>query len=97
MYFCGKTEEILIYNKLYIKKCLPNEFICKKCMLINKRKYNLKNSYLVNINGRATKTNKGSHHCFGHFLSGNLIEDCISRFTCKACKMINYYLDYYTN
>ena len=97
LYFCGNTEEITIENKVNIKKCLPNEFICKKCMLINKRKYNLKNSYLININGRVTKTNKGSHHCFGHFLVGNQIEDCISKFTCKACKMINYYLKYYNN
>lgn len=96
LYFCGNTEEIIIDNKLYIKKCLPNEFICKKCMIINKRKYNLENSYLVNINGRVTKKNKGSYHCFGHFLLGNQIEDCISKFTCKACKMINYYLEYYT-
>ena len=65
-------------------------------MLINKRKYNLKNSYLININGRVTKKNKGSYNCFGHFLLGNQIEDCISKFTCKACKMINYYFEYYT-
>ena len=97
LYFCGNTEEITIDNKSHIKKCLPNEFICNKCMLLNKRKYNLKNSYLININGRVTKTNKGSHHCFGHFLVRNQIEDCISKFTCKACKMINYYLKYYNN
>ena len=97
LFFCGNNEEIIIDNKLYIKRCLPNVFICKKCMLINKRKYNLKNSFLININGRVTKKNKVSHHCFGHFLSGNQIEDCISKFTCKACKMINYYLEYYTN
>ena len=97
LYFCGNTEEITIESEVNFKKCLPNEFICKKCMLINKRKYNLKNSYLININGRVTKTNKGSHHCFGHFLVGNQIEDCISKFTCKACKMINYYLKYYNN
>ena len=41
LYFCGNTEEITTENKLYIKKCLPDEFMCKKCMLINKRKYNL--------------------------------------------------------
>ena len=97
LYFCGKSEEIKIENKVNIKKCLPNEFICKKCMLINKRKYNLKSTYLININGRVTRMNKGAHHCFGHFLSGSQIEDCISKFTCKACKMINYYLKYYSN
>lgn len=95
LYFCGNKEEIKIENKVNIKKCLPNEFICKKCMLINKRKYNLKNSYLININGRVTRMNKGNHHCFGHFLLGNQIEDCISKYTCQACKMINYYLKYY--
>ena len=65
-------------------------------MLINKRKYNLKDSYLININGRVTSMNKGSYHCFGHFLLNNQIEDCISKFTCNACKMINYYFEYYT-
>ena len=97
LYFCGKTVEIKIENKVYTKKCMPNEFICKKCLLINKRKYNLKNSYIININGRVAKMNKGSYHCFGHFLSGNQIEDCINRFSCKSCKLINEYLDYYIN
>ena len=31
LYFCGNTEEITIENKLYIKKCLPDEFMCIKC------------------------------------------------------------------
>ena len=97
LYFCGKIEEIKIENKVHNKKCLPNEFLCKKCLLINKRKYNLKNSYIININGRVAKMNKGSYHCFGHFLSGNQIEDCINRFSCKSCKLINEYLDYYIN
>ena len=95
IYFCGKTEEIKIENKVYIKKCLPNEFLCKDCLKINKIKYKLKNSYLINANGRVTRMNKGNHHCFGHFLSGNQIEDCISKFSCEACKMINFYLEYF--
>ena len=94
LYFCGK--EIKIENE--IKKCAPNEFICKECMGVNKKKYNIKNDCLININGRVAKINKGNHHCFGHFLcgsKGNQIEDCISLFSCKACKMLDYYSKYY--
>ena len=94
LYFCGK--EIKIENE--IKKCAPNEFICKECMKVNKKKYNIKNDCLININGRVAKINKGSYHCFGHFLcgsKGNQIEDCISKFSCKACKMLDYYSKYY--
>jgi len=94
LYFCGK--EIKIENE--IKKCAPNEFICKECMEVNKKKYNIKNDCLININGRVAKINEGSYHCFGHFLcgsKGNQIEDCISLFSCKACKMLNLYSKYY--
>ena len=94
LYFCGK--EIKIENE--IKKCAPNEFICKECMRVNKKKYNIKNDCLININGRVAKINKGSYHCFGHFLcgsKGNQIEDCISLFSCKACKMLDLYSKYY--
>jgi hypothetical protein len=94
LYFCGK--EIKIENE--IKKCAPNEFICKECMRVNKKKYNIKNDCLININGRVAKINEGSYHCFGHFLcgsKGNQIEDCISLFSCKACKMLYYYSKYY--
>jgi len=94
LYFCGK--EIKIENE--IKKCAPNEFICKECMKVNKKKYNIKNDCLININGRVAKINKGSYHCFGHFLcgsKGNQIEDCISKFSCKACNMLDYYSKYY--
>ena len=94
LYFCGK--EIKIENE--IKKCAPNEFICKECMEINKKKYNLNGKYLININGRVAKINKGSYHCFGHFLygnNGNQIEDCISKFSCNACKLLDNYCNYY--
>ena len=94
LYFCGK--EIKIENE--IKKCAPNEFICKECMGVNKKKYNIKNNYLINIKGRVSKINKGSYHCFGHFLcgsKGNQIEDCISKYSCKACKMLDLYSKYY--
>ena len=40
------------------KKCFPNQFMCRKCMNINKKFYNLKNNYFINIIGRASKINK---------------------------------------
>ena len=61
----------------------------------NKEIYNIKKNYLININGRVAKINKGKYHCFGHFLVGNQIEDCISKFTCKACKLLQIYSEYY--
>ena len=95
LYFCGKNEQINIGNKNESKICKPDEFICKQCMKLNKTKYNLKKSYLVNICGRVTKINKGSYHCFGHFLLGNQIEQCITRFSCDACKNLNHFSEYY--
>jgi hypothetical protein len=93
LYFCGKViKDEGIKEE---KKCCPNEFICKDCMKLNKEKYFIKNDYLININGRVTRINKGKYHCFGHFLVGNQIEDCINKFTCKACKMLNSIKDYY--
>ena len=89
--FCGK--QIKIEGEL--KRCASNDFICKECMKKNKKIYNIKNNYFININGRVTKINKGSYHCFGHFLCGTGIEDCISNFTCKACKMFDSYSKYY--
>ena len=100
LYFCGKNIKLKFENKVEIKKCAPNEFICKDCMEINKKKYNLKQNYLININGRVAKINKGSYHCFGKFLSGiegNQIEDCIKSFSCRACKILNYYSKYFFN
>lgn len=92
LYFCGKNIEI----KNEIKKCAPNEFICKNCMAKNKKKYNIKENYLININGRMAKINMKSFHCFGHFSSDNhMIEDCISKFSCNACKLLNEYSEYY--
>ena len=98
LYFCGKNIEINIGKGTHTKKCSPNQFICKECMEINKKKYNLKDKYLININGRVAKINKGSYHCFGHFLCANdenQIEDCISKFSCKACKLLDEYSNYY--
>ena len=93
LYFCGKG--IIIENETKI--CEPNEFMCKECMELNKKKYNINDNYLININGRVAKINKGSYHCFGHFLIKNNIEDCISKFTCKACKSLYDNSNYYIN
>ena len=95
LYFCGRNEQVNIGDKIESKICKPNEFICKNCMNINKEKYNLKRNYLININGRIAKINKGSYHCFGNFLFENQIEQCIAKFSCNACKALNYYSKYY--
>ena len=95
LYFCKKNIEIESASEITSKKCSPNEFMCKNCMEKNKKMYNIKKKYLININGRVAKINKGSYHCFGHFLCGNQIEDCITKFTCEACKMLNLYSNYF--
>ena len=93
LFFCGK--EIMLEDEVHTKKCMPNEFMCKECMEKNKNKYNIKNKYLININGRIAKINKGSYHCFGHFSNSNQIEDCITTFSCNACKMLDSLSKYY--
>ena len=97
LFFCEKKIEVENENenKKEIKICSPNIFICKECQQINKQLYNIRNKYLINIYGRVSKLNKGSFHCFGHFLVGNQIEDCINRFCCKGCEMINLYSKYF--
>ena len=95
LYFCGK--KISFENGKIEKECAPNVFICKQCMELNKKKYKIKSSYLININGRVAKINKGKYHCFGHFLCGNIIEDCINKFSCKACELITSNINYYNN
>jgi hypothetical protein len=87
--------EINVGDKIETKKCAPNNFICRICMKINKEKYKIKDNYLISINGRISKKNKGSYHCFGHFSCGNQIKDCITKYTCKACKLLNYYSKIY--
>jgi hypothetical protein len=94
LYFCGK--EINYGNIIEKRRCKPDDFMCKNCMELNKEMYHIKKKYLININGRVAKLNKGSYHCFGHFLCGEQIEDCITKFTCEACKILdnltkNYY------
>jgi len=96
LYFCGKEFEIIIKENIKNTKCAPNQFMCRDCMEINKTIYNIKSKYLININGRVAKINKGSYHCFGHYLDNNQIEDCITKFTCKACKLLDEYSQYYT-
>ena len=93
LFFCGK--KIIIKNNEE-KKCSLNQFICLECMKYNKERYNIKDNYLININGRVSKINKGKYHCFGHFLNGDLIEDCINKFICRACKLLQIYSEYYT-
>ena len=95
LFFCGKNIE---YNNANII-CSPNSIICKKCMEKNKRRYNLENKYLININGRIAKKTKGEDkvfHCFGHFLIGKIqIETCLDKFCCEACRLLGKYEQYY--
>lgn len=92
LFFCGGIIEI----ENETKKCTPNIFMCKTCMDMNKKLYNIKSNHLINIAGRVSKINTGSYHCFGHFLNGNMIEDCIAKFTCKACQLLNFYSKYFS-
>ena len=95
LFFCGKNIE---YNNENII-CSPNNMICKSCMEKNKKRYNLENKYLININGRVAKKIKEGDkgfHCFGHFSIGKIqIENCLNKFCCQACRLLNRYEDYY--
>ena len=95
LFFCGKNIEYKNENII----CSPNSIICKKCMEKNKRRYNLKNKYLININGRIAKKTKVEDkvfHCFGHFLIGKIqIETCVDNFCCIACRFLGKYEQYY--
>ena len=92
LFFCGMEDDIGNGIK---KNCFPNQFMCRKCMSINKKLYHLKNHYLINIIGRAAKINKGGFHCFGQLLVNDKIEDCITNFICEGCKLLNLYSKYY--
>ena len=92
LFFCG--NEIKLENN-EIKKCCPNEMICKQCMEKNKKRYKLKKNYLININGRTAKKYKEKFHCFGFFAIGNQFENCIDEFSCKACQFLDKYEKYY--
>lgn len=95
LFFCGKSIEIKGKIGQELKKCEPNNFICKECMQLNKAKYKLKNNYLINIKGRVAKVSKGSYHCYGHYSCDKQIEDCITNFSCQACKMLDTNSSYY--
>ena len=92
LFFCGK--EIILENN-EIKKCCPNEMICRECMEKNKKRYKLENRYSININGRAAKKHNNNFHCFGHFIIGRQIENCVGKFSCEACKLLDKYEKYY--
>ena len=92
LFFCGK--EIILENN-EIKKCCPNEMICRECMEKNKKRYKLKDRYSININGRAAKKYNNNFHCFGHFIIGKQIENCLGKFSCEACKLLDKYERYY--
>ena len=95
LFFCGKELEIKTEEGIEKKKCAPNEFICGECMQKNKTKYHIKKDYFININGRVTKKNNGSYHCFGHFMVKNKIMECITKFKCAACNYLNLNLGIY--
>ena len=92
LFFCGKKIEI---EKNEIQECIPDKMICINCMEKNRKIYNLESIYLININGRVAIENDGKYHCFGHFLVGNQIENCIQKFSCEACKLLDKYDKYY--
>ena len=94
LFFCGKNIEYNNENTI----CNPDIMICKQCMEKNRKRYNLKDKYLININGRVAKKTKDKNkgfHCFGHFLIGKIEEDCLNNFCCEACKLLNKYEKYY--
>jgi hypothetical protein len=94
LFFCGKKIE---YNNNTDVKCCPNGMICKNCMEKNKKRYQIDNLYLVNINGRTAKRKNKElgFHCYGHFIKGNQIEICNKEFKCEACKLLDRYENYY--
>jgi len=96
LFFCERVVEVPGEgDKVEMLKCEPDSFMCEKCMEKNKEKYNVKKTHLININGRVTHMNKGSYHCLGHFLCHNQIENCNHKFTCRACKLLNSFSNYY--
>ena len=94
LFFCGKKIE---YNNNTDVKCCPNGMICKNCMEKNKKRYQIDNLNLVNINGRTAKRKNKElgFHCYGHFIKGNQIEICLKEFKCEACKLLDRYENYY--
>lgn len=93
LYFCRK--KIKFEGEIEIRECAPNNFICKECMEKNKKRFNLPDDCLININGRVSKDIKGKYYCFGTFKIGYKIINCLNSFTCKACEILNLYKNYY--
>ena len=93
LFFCG--NEIELENN-EIKKCCPNIMMCKDCMEKNKKRYKIKKKHLININGREAKKNKGNNfHCFGKFIRGNQLDNCIQKFICASCQLLTKNEQYY--
>ena len=91
--FCGKFIEE------FKMKCAPNQFMCKECMEINKEKYNLSEKYLINMNGRVARNQKGNYQCCGLFVVKNDSDFviCGAKFTCESCNLLNKYSKYYSS
>lgn len=92
LFYCG--IQIKLDNEEN-RICNPHNMMCKDCMNKNKKRYNLKNHYCININGRAAKKYDELFHCFGHFEIGKRIEICVNDFQCEACKFLDKYKNYY--
>lgn len=93
LYFCKK--KIKLEGEIEIRECAPNNFICKECMEKNKKRFNLPDDCLININGRVSKDIKGKYYCFGTFKIGYKFINCLNSFTCKACEILNLCKNYY--
>jgi hypothetical protein len=94
IHFCGK--KVKLKGEIELRECAPNNFICKECMEKNKKRYNLPDDCLINIIGRVSKNIKGMYHCIGTFVKeNNGFDYCKSKFTCKACEILNLCKDYY--
>ena len=85
--------------------CKPGCCMCQDCMSINKKIFNLKNHYLINKAGRASKFSYGSFHCHCKYENiektqvGNIfisIKWChFPNKPCKACIELTKNMDYY--
>ena len=93
LHFCGK--KIKLKGEIEIRECAPNNFICKECMEKNKKRFNLPDNYLININGRVSKIIRDKYHCLGTFGKCNSFAFCNNGFTCKACEILNSCKNYY--
>jgi hypothetical protein len=95
MKFCHQTIKVKTESGEESKTCAPDEFLCKDCMKFNKELYNIKDKYLININGRVCKFISGKFHCLGIFLNNGLFETCTTNFICKSCIRLNSLVEFY--